>query len=65
MGYCRYRNTLRDLRDCYEAMRRPDEEEDRVGGLSAEECNARRALLRLCGAIAEWDSQGEVVEGEE
>lgn len=43
MSYCRFRNTLEDLRDCYENM-----DED----LSAEEKAARFKLLKLCDQIA-------------
>jgi hypothetical protein len=39
MGYCRFRNTLSDLRDCYEAW------EDDV---SEEEAKARARLLEIC-----------------
>lgn len=52
MSYCRFRNTLQDLRDCYENMDDTD--------LSAEEKRARRALLKLCDQIA----SDYVVEGE-
>lgn len=42
MGYCRFRNTLSDLRDCLEHW---DDE------LSEEESQARARLLRLCSQI--------------
>lgn len=45
MGYCRFENTLGDLRDCYEAM------DD--GDLSEAETKARQKLIRLCATIAE------------
>ena len=44
MSYCRFQNTLRDLRDCYENM---DEE------LSDEENRARKQLIILCETIVE------------
>ena len=44
MGYCRFRNTLSDLRDCHEHLW--DEE------LSSDEEKARRALIMLCKEIA-------------
>lgn len=44
MSYCRFSNTLSDLRDCWQHM---DEE-----GLSEEEQKARRKLIRLCDTIA-------------
>lgn len=43
MTYCRFQNTLADLRDCYDAM---DEEE-----LSEEEQKARQRLISLCSDI--------------
>ena len=45
MSYCRFTNTLADLRDCWEHM-----DED---GLSEAEQKARRKLIRLCDTIAE------------
>lgn len=44
MSYCRFRNTLQDLRDCYEHM----DDED----ISSEEKAARTRLLKLCDQIA-------------
>lgn len=44
MSYCRFRNTLDDLRDCQEHM------DDR--DLSDEERRARKGLLRICVEIA-------------
>lgn len=45
MSYCRFQNTLQDLRDCYEHM---GEDE-----LSEEEEKARQELLKLCQRIAD------------
>lgn len=47
MSYCRFQNTLRDLRDCYESDDMWDGED-----LSDEEKRARLALIRLCAEIA-------------
>lgn len=47
MSYCRFRNTLEDLRDCYENWEDLDPEEDR------EEIRARDKLLSLCIDIAQ------------
>lgn len=44
MSYCRFQNTLPDLRDCQEAMDDAD--------LSPEESQARERLLLLCEQIA-------------
>ena len=41
MGYCRFRNTLSDLQDCYDHM-----EEDFL--MSEGEANARKRLIALC-----------------
>ena len=43
MDYCRFRNTISDLRDCYDHMDDTD--------LSPEEDKARKRLLRLCNQI--------------
>lgn len=45
MSYCRFRNTLADLRDCHEVL---DEKES----LSQEETKARDRLISLCIEIA-------------
>ena len=45
MGYCRFHNTLGDLRDCLEAL------ED--GDLSEEETLARARLIKVCRSIVE------------
>lgn len=44
MSYCRFQNTLTDLRDCYDKMDDSD--------LSPEEEAARLRLLKLCLKIA-------------
>ena len=43
MSYCKFQNTLPDLRDCFDSM---DDE------LSPEEDRARRKLIKLCHEIA-------------
>ena len=45
MGYCRFRNTLQDLRDCYDHLH--DEIEDN------EEAKAHDQLISLCFRIIE------------
>jgi len=47
MSYCRFQNTLGDLRDCEDALDHPDEP------LSPDEARARQALIELCARIAE------------
>ena len=49
MAYCRFRNTLAELRACYDAI---DDE------VSDDEENAREDIIRLCEIIAsEYGSQ--------
>ena len=45
MSYCRFENTLRDLRDCYNNMGSDD--------LSRSEFYARRHMIELCMSIAD------------
>ena len=47
MSYYRFRNTLRDLRDCYDSDDMFDPEE-----LSKDEQIARKALIDLCHQIS-------------
>ena len=44
MSYCRFENTLRDLRDCYDNMDGYD--------LSESEFYARKQMIELCIEIA-------------
>ena len=44
MSYCRFRNTLQDLFDCYDAMDESLEDD--------EEEKARNRMIELCGQIA-------------
>ena len=46
MSYCRFRNTLEDLRDCERNM---DLDEERA---DPEEVRARQKLIELCRKIA-------------
>ena len=50
MAYCRFRNTLIELRSCYEAMA---EMNNPHAELSAEEYEAYVSLIDLCADIAE------------
>ena len=45
MSYCKYENTLSDLRDCYETM------DDEPGNETEKKCKAK--LIELCREIAE------------
>jgi hypothetical protein len=46
MSYCRFTNTLEDLRDCYDHMNDNDDD------LSEDEKKARQRLIKLCKDIA-------------
>lgn len=50
MSYCRFANTLGDLRDCYEALSEMDDPETE---LSEEEAKAFGRLVSLCRLIAD------------
>ena len=45
MSYCRFRNTLADLSDCYDSWDEPIEDDEEVA--------ARHRLVKLCKKIAE------------
>ena len=49
MDYCRFRNTLGDLRDCRTAL---GESGDPARDLSEEELKAAKSLLKLCRLLA-------------
>ena len=44
MGYCRFRNTLTDLHDCYDNLGETESEE---------EAQAEALLIKLCKKIAD------------
>jgi hypothetical protein len=46
MSYCRFRNTLTDLEDCWENIADND--------VSADEDEARDKLIKLCKRISEY-----------
>jgi hypothetical protein len=54
MSYCRFQNTLNDLRDCYYNMGSDD--------LSKSEFYARRHMIELCKSIA--DECGDILNQE-
>lgn len=49
MAYCRFQNTLPDLRDCYDWLCEHEPTRD----LSAEELRAYDELVKLCKTIAD------------
>ncbi len=49
MGHCRFQNTLRDLRDCYEALA----DMDSLDNISPDEKDAALLLFRLCVKMAD------------
>ena len=50
MSYCRFQNTLPDLRDCADAL---DDIAGALAELSKEEARAADELIQLCMQIAE------------
>ena len=54
MGYCRFQNTLGDLRDCMDAL-------DEIGGdlteLSSDERRVAKRLIAMCLEIGEAYSE--------
>lgn len=57
MSYCRFENTLRDLRDCRKDMSETDFYE-----LSETEQEARNKLVALCKNISEQFEEEEMIE---
>lgn len=52
MAYCRFQNTVDDLKDCYDHLFDED--------LSHDEQRAREGLIRICKDIAaeiDWDDE--------
>lgn len=56
MSYVRFQNTLRDLRDCSDAL---DEIDGNLAELSKEEARAANALILMCADIAKNFDTGE------
>lgn len=48
MSYCRFRNTVIDLQDCYDALSDPDEDNE---PLDPDELRAKKQLISLCEEI--------------
>ena len=57
MSYCRFENTLKDLRDCYKDMSETDFYE-----LSETEQKARNKLIALCKDISEQYEEEEIID---
>ena len=53
MPYCRFRNTLMDMRECYHAMYEGEE-------LEGEEAEAWKDIIDLCAAIGAVFGKGAV-----
>lgn len=66
MSYCRYRNTLQDLRDCRDALMNEHDEDfdtsDDDSVMVREEKEARFDLVRLIGEMQEWLEENEIEE---
>ena len=50
MSYCRFENTLRDMKDCYPHLEEDGDSEDT---LSETESRARQEMIELCCEIAQ------------
>jgi len=57
MSYCRFENTLRDLRDCYYNLNE--------GDLSFDEAAARKELIELCRNVVDEAEEIEEVDFDE
>jgi hypothetical protein len=57
MSYCRFENTLKDLRDCYKDM-----SETLFYELSETEQQARNKLIALCKDISEQYEEEEIID---
>jgi len=53
MSYCRFQNTLSDLRDCYAHLYDGLDDSDKEDKLSDSESSARKRLIELCRRIAD------------
>lgn len=69
MSYCRFQNTLRDLRDCANAL---EDMAETGKDLSGDELRARDRLIELCkdiadgaeGLIEDWKDLREAIAAE-
>lgn len=46
MAHCRFQNTLKDLKECFESLKEHEELDEEEGG-------ARDCLIQLCHAISD------------
>lgn len=53
MSYCRFTNTLKDLRDCVRAIETADDAGQFVEDLSEEERRSFERMVRECGQFSE------------
>lgn len=51
MSYCRFQNTLTDLRDCYDALNEAGSLENAIESAGEEEAQAIKRLMKLCREI--------------
>lgn len=61
MSYCRYENTLQDLRDCFGDMQERAET-DELEPLSQSEEDAKASLINLCQKIVDLASEEEELD---
>ena len=60
MSYCRFQNTLGDLRACLDAMMEAVDDED-TAPLSGEEAHARKSLIETCVEILSFAHENDLL----
>lgn len=51
MSYCRFRNTVEDLEDCYDNWEHPEHKGEEDVDPNEEELQARGRMLKICQRI--------------
>ncbi len=51
MSYCRFENTLRDLKDCFDVVEQSSSAENFYASLSPSEARAAKEVFELCREI--------------
>ncbi len=63
MSYCRFRNTLEDLRDCRDHIADGVQTEETTGeenAISTDEAKARSKLIKVCQEIVETAEEEDI-----
>lgn len=61
MSYCRFQNTVSDLKDCFEAMCGEDEYYQSKADISNEEFDALERIVEICRDIVHMADDDEIV----